>query len=437
MRRSAPLLCIFLVCAAATAAFAQDPSSDDVIPVDNLSVLSSDGASLGLGPGPDPSANPGATLTVPIWAYNIVDYLGNLRTGTIVGRSPFTRGATTTSVPVVIIPLIINFSSATTGALILTADPTSADDGCLGTGAPPGTTALAMTQQSPIFVPIPTVWGGTNLGNVTFPDAFQRASFWSNVQNNQAYHLAFNPVTTVAPQVLNFSASTTTAAVFGFNNPAAQCGTNAPPTNAHARIGVVAFAAIDAQLRAIITNLGIQPTQFPLFMIYKSVISNGAANNINNCCILGYHQSLGPNVSNPGQTYGIAEYDTGTVFGGTADISVLSHEVMEWINDPSGRNPTGPWGHIGQVGGCQGNFETGDPLSGTLMPAVQGTNAVTYHEQEQAFWSWFFVGQGNGTGVNGWLTSNGKYTNGHGARLNCVSNNNTTGGTFGDGLIDP
>jgi hypothetical protein len=82
---------------------------------------------------------------------------------------------------------------------------------------------------------------------------------------------------------------------------------------------------------------------------------------------------------------------TAVFFGaGTKDVSVLSHEILEWINDPSGMNLTPASCNIGQVRGCQNNFETGDPLSGTLRPAVVMPNGVTYHLQDNAFFSWFY-----------------------------------------------
>jgi hypothetical protein len=89
-------------------------------------------------------------------------------------------------------------------------------------------------------------------------------------------------------------------------------------------------------------------------------------------------------------------------------MSVLSHEFMEWINDPSGVNLTPQWGNIGQVNGCQNNLEVGDPLSGTLMPAVAMPNGFTYHAQEQAYFSWFLGGASYGAG--GKYSSNGTFT---------------------------
>ena len=87
------------------------------------------------------------------------------------------------------------------------------------------------------------------------------------------------------------------------------------------------------------------------------------------------------------------------------DVSTLAHEIGEAINDPPGTNPTPVWGNIGQVlGGCQNNFEVGDPLSpGFGTPTnefvVAGGVIPQYHLQELAFYSWFYGSNALGTGA--------------------------------------
>jgi hypothetical protein len=338
------------------------------------------------------------------WSYSILAYDGSTYTGQIVGRSPLLRGKTTTTVPVVLIPIKITINQGT-GTYV--GDPLGADPGCLvGTN-----TAVGLTQQSPLFNPSNISMGGntpspTFVGNTTFPDAFLRASFWQAIGGtaSSAYHLALS-VTTAPEQSLTYtvpSGGNSIAKEYGLSGT--QCGTNGTNPNIAATIGVVNINVLDPQLQTIITNLGLTPDQFPFFILYYEVISDGAANNLNNCCILGYHNALGL----PGQTYGIGEYDTGTVFGGVQDITALSHEVEEWIFDPTGVNPTPPWGNIGQVGGCQGNLEVGDPLSGTQSPPITMPNGVTYHPQEMAFNWWFFTPTSGG--VNGVFSNNGTFT---------------------------
>jgi hypothetical protein len=70
------------------------------------------------------------------------------------------------------------------------------------------------------------------------------------------------------------------------------------------------------------------------------------------------------------------------------------------MDDPSGTNPTPPWGHVGQVPtSCQANLEVGDPLTGHNL-AVTAANGITYHPQELTFFSWFYR-QKPSIGVNG------------------------------------
>jgi len=107
------------------------------------------------------------------------------------------------------------------------------------------------------------------------------------------------------------------------------------------------------------------------------------------------------------QTYSVSMYDNTSLFAGSGDVSVLSHEIAEWMDDPFTDNPTKPWGNIGQVSGCQGNLEVGDPLSGTVF--TQTMNGKAYHLQELAFVSWFYH-QSPSTGVNGWYSNGGAFT---------------------------
>jgi hypothetical protein len=111
---------------------------------------------------------------------------------------------------------------------------------------------------------------------------------------------------------------------------------------------------------------------------------------------------------NGSQTFSPADYDTSNIFlSPVPDVSIMSHEVAEWMNDPFGHNPVPKWGHIGQQPGCQGNLEVGDPLSGTLAPPIAMPNGFTYHMQELAFFSWFYGAPS--MGVNGWFSDNGTF----------------------------
>jgi hypothetical protein len=144
-----------------------------------------------------------------------------------------------------------------------------------------------------------------------------------------------------------------------------------------------------------------------VFLLSNVVESLTDPPTLSNCCILGYHGATG----NPVQTYSPMNWDTTGDFGlRVADASTSSHEIGEFMDDPLGTNPTPAWGHIGQVGGCQGNLEVGDPLSGTLMPGIT-LGGKTYHLQELAFFSWYFNRNGvPSLGAGGKFSSNGTFS---------------------------
>jgi hypothetical protein len=131
------------------------------------------------------------------------------------------------------------------------------------------------------------------------------------------------------------------------------------------------------KLPAILTALKVPKTSFPLFLSYDVVETSGGG-----CCTFGWHFFTSAN-----QTYGIGAYLDPGIFTGTGDISALSHEVGEWMDDPFGNNTVPTWGKVGQVAGCQTNLEVGDPLSGKVFAAK--LNGFTYHMQDLAFFSWF------------------------------------------------
>jgi hypothetical protein len=154
-----------------------------------------------------------------------------------------------------------------------------------------------------------------------------------------------------------------------------------------------------------LASFGVNSTTFPFFLFKNVVFTSGG------CCIIGYHSAF--NSGGNAQTYGNGDYVTDGEFGSTTDQAAISHEAGEWANDPFVNNPTPSWGHIGQVSGCQGNLEVGDPLSGTTFPIKGNTTVIgsvpTYHMQELAFFGWFYD---DSIGINGWFSTRGTFTSG-------------------------
>ncbi|MBU6260684.1 MAG: hypothetical protein KGL18_09385 [Burkholderiales bacterium] len=347
--------------------------------------------------------------TLRTFRYSVVSPRdGQTYTGSIVGADPRANGARTTAVEIVIIPIRIAFTGT-----VRTFDPTQPDPGCLGPTPTATDTALKQLLGSPLLNPVPNYTiNGENIGNVTFTDAFQRAQFWRTsiggplVSVKPAYHLALSPVTVMPVQTISMANDTAGSGATYTLSPAGTCSTNLVTDVNPPRLAVVDINYMDAQLNTILANLNLNASQFPFFVTYGTVMSFGPPGNLsNNCCVLGYHSTVTstPTPTNFGQTYGISNYfqnlGNNGVFGGVSDASTVAHEILEWVNDPSGMNMTPQWGNIGQVGGClttgtgadagQSNFEVGDPLSGTTMPGVVMPNGIDYNIQELAFFNWF------------------------------------------------
>ena len=322
-----------------------------------------------------------AAKTVAMWSGSVAD--GSTFSYLMVGKDPFTTQATpTTSIKTFLVS--VKFTDGVGNVY----DP-GASEPCDPTGATP----LSRVQGSPIFKTRLYTWGGTAIGKAQYVDAFQRAEFWSQT-NPAGINPGYNVNLSLGTRTL--SVSLTTSGLGGYH-------ANATCTGDH--LLYLDYASwrsyVQTTLLPSLAADGVGPASFPIFLLHNVVFYNGT---ISNCCILGYHGAFG----SPTQTYAVADYDTTKDFGaGVKDVEGLSHEVAEWMNDPLGTNQTNPWGHIGQVTGCQSNLEVGDPLSDTTIKVFQ--SGFTYHPQELAFFSWFYH-QNPSLGVNGWYSNNNTFT---------------------------
>jgi hypothetical protein len=322
------------------------------------------------------------TTTPTLFTAKVVDGTSTF-TYSMVGKNPAvatTNGLTTVNTELV--PVIVKFSNGDTWNATVA-------DGC-DTGA----SALTRTKNSPIFVSQAWHFGLVSIGTGQVTDAFQRAEFWKyanplyGVNPTYGVNLA---LTTLAPVTINVP--TADSALF-----TAPCGNKL--------LGAVNESWLQNYLQGTVipslTSKGVGATTFPIFLLHNVVAYVGTTSV---CCVLGYHAAYSPSAGEI-QTYAIADYDNSADFTGDSDITALSHEVGEWMNDPIGNNPTKPWGHIGQVSGCQSNLEVGDPLSGTNF--ADTVSSFTYHPQELAFFSWFYH-QKPSWGANGWYSDKGTF----------------------------
>lgn len=302
-------------------------------------------------------------VTIPNWSRTFT-ISGTPYPQTFVGTDPaLTNTTTTVNVPVIPVILVLNHGTGTRY------DPTKK----LNT-APPGSSlsALLGTLTSPLFQNATYTTGGNTVGTGTqFGDAIMRATFWNSVSTTApAWHTLLKAQ--LQPTIT-------------LNVPDVSGRQSGP-------FALVDINWLGPQLDALSVNYG--AGNFPLFLLYEVLQTDGES-----CCILGYHTALqsGANV----QTYGMGTYlDPNQIGGGANDISVLSHEVSEWLNDPFVNNtvpdwpapfsflPPGP-----PYTSCQGNLETGDPIEDRSDPNVVVFHITTsgrqYTLQNEALAPWF------------------------------------------------
>jgi hypothetical protein len=358
-----------------------------------------------------PSTQNGGGNSLPLWTFDVQAARDGLHhRGAMLGTSPFGQPQTS-RIPVIIVPLILHTHSIavsfdpntgifTTAPGDVVSDPSHPDTHCL---TAPNNVPSQLVAQSPLFQSTSFSFGGIHLGTTQYLDAFMRGNFYQALQGDPGlYHVLFDPVTVGNPVIVDLPANEGLAIrdplLLG---PPAFC----PPEQ------IIDYNWIDSYLNGtvlpMLTRQGLTPGTIPLFVVYNTAIASPVTN-LGACCILGYHYFAGE--PKPSQTYAISTFDAGGFFSPTIEnTSVMAHELGELMDDPYTNNDVPPWGNVGQVqGGCQGNLEVGDPLTGTIMPTITMPNGYTYNVQELVFFSWFYGGQS--LGVNGWYSSNGTFT---------------------------
>jgi hypothetical protein len=293
-------------------------------------------------------------------------YGGTNYTYNMVGTAPSSN--TSTTVQVYIIPLKIVITKRRGGST--TFDPSHVLSN--------GNTVTTNTVVSPIFDSTTTyTQGGVDVGTTQYEDAFQRANFWGTVKTDSSYHVLLGGPTVLAEQTLS---------------PPSRYGTTGSPFGFTA--GLVDINWFDAEIQSLISNFTqIQPNTFPIFLTYDVYLTESGQ-----CCIGGYHSSEG-SISAP-QAYAHFTYvDHPGEFA--QDVSALSHEAGEWLDDPLVVNVNG------NNTPC-GILEVGDPLENNANYGgyPYTLHGFTYNLQDLATLPYF--GAPPSTTVNGYFTFQGE-----------------------------
>jgi hypothetical protein len=302
-----------------------------------------------------------AALGAPTWNYSY-SYLGTTYNDTFVGTDP-TTGATTT-VPTYVIPIKLTLGG-------FTADPKHVLSN--------GKTVIKNTTTSPIFAKLKYVQGGTNVGKTQYIDAFQRAALWGTVSAHPTYHvLLAKPI--IKPEQ-TIAVPPSQGGLFTLNG-----GTE--------EIIVANINWFDPVAQGLITSLGIPSNALPIFITTESYLSNTSGGS--GCCIGGYHSVTGAGLPYSMFTYLQVAGDF------SQDVSALSHEIGEYVDDPNTNNTDVP-------AACSSNhiYEVGDPLEGEAnfgdYPYL--LNGFTYNLQDLVTPEYF--GAPTTTSVHGWSTFQG------------------------------
>ena len=288
---------------------------------------------------------------------------GKTWTYSMVGTDP-SKGSATTTVPVTIIPLKMVFSNGTSFN---------------------GKSRVAATVASPLFKNAKFISGKTQYG-----DAIARAEFWNYVSKGSSnYHVLLGTPTVASTVTMNIPSSS---------------GATATDSSTGKTIGLVDINYLDPQLQALLIKLNVKANTFPIFLSNMVYATSGAPN-LNDCCIGGYHSAVQNKAGL--QTYAWStEVDEGVQGGFSEDVSALSHEVLEWFNDPFTNNVVPNWiSPIAPQYGCNNFLEVGDPLVGVLF-TPKGFSGD--HLQDVAFYNWF-ARQKTSQAINGLYTYLGTF----------------------------
>ncbi|HVI08783.1 MAG TPA: hypothetical protein VND65_10860 [Candidatus Binatia bacterium] len=336
-RSTALSLMAALLVAACTVASAQEPVKDTMPAHPLYTTLA-----------PRLSNEPAGPVTpLTTWNGSFV-YKGVTYKYNMVGTTPSSGSSTT--VNTFIIPIALSYKTSS-GTTVFSPETLQSN----------GKSAVTNTVDSPIFQNMDWVSPkGTNLGTTQYEDAFQRGNFWGQVSSATGYHVLLGQ-----PRVAPLQTITVPPADGSVGN---EFGI---------KVGLADITWFDGQIQSIMTKLKtkITPNTFPIFITYDVYLTEGL------CCIGGYHSSFGS--SSAPQAYAHFTY-IGTPGIFAQDVSALSHEAGEWLDDPLVVNTNGNPVQCGIL-------EVGDPEEGfTNYGAFPYTlNGFTYNLQDLVYLEYF------------------------------------------------
>jgi hypothetical protein len=287
---------------------------------------------------------------------------------TLVGAPP--RNGGTTQIPTQIVAVSLLFE----GVLEQDGEPIILDPGPV----------LSRVQGSPNFRPYSYQTGLTQ-----FADAVQRAQFFKVM--NPDWHTLLGAPQMLQPVTIDVQAGMAKV----YRN----------------RSTGVTYAVVDtrfflSQLNTIVQLERLRPDALVLILTNNVFLAPQA--DVKQCCLLGFHTAFAAGQSGRAQqvqTLVWASWVDQGLFGSSiGDVTPMSHEISEWMNNPFGANVVPAWQPVGSSAGCQTNLETADPVA-ALPNAGYPVNldGFTFHPQTQVLLPWF-TRQGAQDSIDGALS---------------------------------
>src|SRR5437868_733141 len=295
----------------------------------------------------------------------------------MIGTDPAEGG--TTTIPAKIVSFSLNLHDVSGGV----------------TSAP-----FAPTEQLTLHSPNFEEADYTSGKHIQFGDAVQRAEFFNNMRED--WHTELKPevvdrVTLDIPPTVRVrfpdgSIKTVPAYVI----------LTARNGNKFVLLLDLVFNATIIPAAINVINAGVYTTDaINMALVFNtSLFSLNAQGGVGDCCVGGFHTYANDDATPQSRwIFAFASWSLPGIFrGGVADVTSMSHEIAEALNDPFIDNIVPAWQFPGlALGTCQGNLETGDPvevLANSVFPVRIKDDGVNFlfHPQTEALLQWFEQG---------------------------------------------
>lgn len=231
------------------------------------------------------------------------------------------------------------------------------------------------------------------VGNTQFGDAVQRAEFFNVMKRSGgddddsggSWHTLLERPRILTPVVIEVPVGS--SVVFQI------------PDGSFLALIDINFLA--SQLNTLLQTEGVKVDELPMFVTRNAVYGDFFLGFPLSCCIAGFHTAIEVGQSGNStsvQTFVFASSLDVNVADGAfgdptffTDVQALSHEILEWMNDPFTNNIVPDWQFPRlDPGSCSNLLETGDPVENLPDPGFPVVlHGFTYHPQTEALLQWF------------------------------------------------